>query len=186
MLVQIDIAKKIDAELLVASVMTSKWWSRLSFALIGFALLCFFFAQGAFAQVFSSEVKKVAEDFICQCGCNHQLSACGMVNCGSAVPLQNEIQGYLEQGKSRQEIRDIFISKYSKLILSAPTTRGFDLTAWTMPFVVLFLGLVLVYSLIRVWARRKPALAAQGPGAVPPIPDTYQQQIEKELKDLDS
>jgi cytochrome c-type biogenesis protein CcmH/NrfF len=138
------------------------------------------------AQVFPPEVKRVADDFVCQCGCNHQLSACGMVNCGSAVPLQEEIQGYLKQGKSHQQIRDIFISKYSNLILSAPTTHGFDLTAWTMPFVMLFLGFVLVYFLIRVWARRKPALAVGGHGAAPPIPDTYQQQIEKELKDFDS
>jgi hypothetical protein len=77
------------------------------------------------AQVFPPEVKRVADDFVCQCGCNHQLSACGMVNCGSAVPLQEEIQGYLRQGKSHQEIRDTFISKYSNLILSAPTTHGF-------------------------------------------------------------
>jgi len=138
------------------------------------------------AQVFPTAVKRVADDFVCQCGCNHQLSACGMVNCGSAVPLQEEIQGYLRQGKSHQEIRDIFISKYSNLILSAPTTHGFDLTAWTMPFVMLFLGFVLVYFLIRVWARRKPALAMEGHGAAPAIPDTYQQQIEKELKDFDS
>ena len=138
------------------------------------------------AQVFPPEVKRIAADFVCQCGCNHQLSVCGMVNCGSAVPLQEEIQGYLKQGKTHQEIREIFISKYSKLILSAPTTHGFDLTAWTMPFIVLLLGLVLVYFLIRAWARRKPALMMQGPGATPSIPDTYQQKIEKELKDFDS
>ena len=142
--------------------------------------------SSVFAQVFPPEVKRVAEDFVCQCGCNHQLSACGMVNCGSAVPLQEEIQGYLKQGKSHPEIREIFVAKYSKLILSTPTTRGFDLTAWTMPFVMLLLGLMLVYSLIRVWARRKPTLALEGPGGAPLVPDNYQQQIEKELKDYDS
>ena len=160
--------------------------SRIAFTiLLGICSSCFVISS-VFAQVFSSEVKSVAEDFVCQCGCNHQLSACGMANCGSAVPLQEEIQGYLKQGKSHPEIREIFIAKYSKLILSAPTTHGFDLTAWTMPFVVLLLGLVLVYFLIKTWARRKPALAVAGPGATPSIPDTYQQKIEKELKDFDS
>jgi len=179
-------SKNRDGEVVFATLMTKKSNFLLPLALFGFVFLPILFAQNVIAQVFSPEVKKVAEDFVCQCGCNHQLSACGMVNCGSAVPLQEEIQGYLKQGKSGQEIRDIFISKYSKLILSAPTTHGFDLTAWTMPFVMLLLGFVLVYFLIKVWARRKPALAVQGPGAVPSIPDTYQQQIEKELKDLDS
>src|SRR5512141_1199247 len=134
MVALVDSAKKKDSEIVVATVMARKSNSCQLPVLIVFALLSFFFVQSAFAQVFSPEVKKVAEDFVCQCGCNHQPYACGMVNCGSAIPLQKEIQGYLEQAKSRQEIRDIFVSKYSKLILSAPTTQGFDLTAWTMPF----------------------------------------------------
>jgi hypothetical protein len=29
------------------------------------------------AQIFSTEVKRVSENFICQCSCNHQLSGCG-------------------------------------------------------------------------------------------------------------
>jgi cytochrome c-type biogenesis protein CcmH/NrfF len=175
-----------DGEFLVATLMTKKSNFRLSLALIGFALLPFLFAPIAFTQVFSPEVKKVAEDFVCQCSCNHQLNACGMVNCESGVPLQQEIAAYLKEGKARQQIREIFISKYSNLILSAPTTHGFDLTAWTMPFVMLFLGFVLVYFLIRVWAHRKPALAGEGHGVAPPVPEPYQQQIEKELKDFDS
>ncbi|HEX2522400.1 MAG TPA: hypothetical protein VHP35_09750, partial [Terriglobia bacterium] len=40
------------------------------------------------AQIFPPEVKKASEAFVCQCNCNHQLSACGMVNCGSATPLR--------------------------------------------------------------------------------------------------
>ncbi|MFN8006634.1 MAG: cytochrome c-type biogenesis protein CcmH [Terriglobia bacterium] len=150
----------------------------------GISAALFSVPQG-FAQAFPPEVKKVAEEFVCQCGCNHQLSACGMVNCGSAVPLQEEIQGYLKAGKSRQEIRETFVAKYSRLILSTPTTRGFDLTAWTMPFVMLFLGLIVVYLLIRAWSRRKPALVVEGPGAAPPMPDSYREKMEKELKDYD-
>lgn len=159
---------------------------RLPLALIGFAFFSLFFSLVAFAQVFSPEVKKVAEDFMCQCGCRHQLNACGMVNCESGVPLQQEIAGYLKEGKTRPQIRDVFASKYGKEILSAPTAHGFDLTAWTLPFVMLFLGFVLVYFLIRVWAHRKPAVAGEGQGVAPPVPETYQQQIEKELKDFDS
>jgi cytochrome c-type biogenesis protein CcmH len=179
-------SKNKDGEVEFATSMTKKSNFLLTLAWLGIAFLPILFAQNAVAQVFSPEVKKVAEDFICQCSCKHQLNACGMVNCESGVPLQQEIAGYLKEGKTRQQIRDIFVSKYGKEVLSAPTTQGFDLTAWTMPFVMLLLGFVLVYFLIKVWARRKPALAVLGPGVDPTIPDTYQQQIEKELKDLDS
>lgn len=135
-----------------------------------------------FAQVFPPEVKTASEAFVCQCSCNHQLSACGMLNCGSATPLRTEIQEYLKQGKSQKEIVDAFVAKYGKVILAAPTTQGFDLAAWLTPFAALSFGLVVVYFVIRAWTRRKPALA--GNPSTSMIPDTYRDKMEKELKDL--
>ena len=63
-------------------------------------------ATPSFAQVFPLEVKKASESFVCQCRCNHQLSAGDMFGCGSAIPLREEIQGHLKEGKSQQEIDD--------------------------------------------------------------------------------
>ena len=70
--------------------------------------------SSSFAQVFPPEVKKASEAFVCQCSCNHQLSACGMLNCGSATPLRTEIQEHLKQGKSQKEIVEAFVAKYGK------------------------------------------------------------------------
>jgi cytochrome c-type biogenesis protein CcmH/NrfF len=134
------------------------------------------------AQVFPPEVKKASEAFVCQCGCNHQLSACGMVNCGSATPLRQEIAEHLKQGKTQQQIVDAFVAKYGKVILSAPTTQGIDLAAWMTPFVVLMLGLFLVYVVIKTWVRRRPALFS---GKASSIPEDYRQRMERELKDLE-
>lgn len=148
------------------------------FGLMLIALLMFPSRQ--FAQVFPPEVKEASEAFVCQCGCNHQLSACGMLNCGSATPLRSEIQEHLKQGKSQKEIVDAFVAKYSKVILAAPTTRGFDLAAWLTPFAALSFGLIVVYFVIKAWSQRKPALAAN---AARTIPDAYRDKMEKELKD---
>jgi cytochrome c-type biogenesis protein CcmH len=137
------------------------------------------------AQVVSPEVRKVSERFVCQCGCNEQLSVCAMLNCGSATPLRAEIAELLKQGKTEKEIVDIFVAKYGKVILAAPTTQGFDLTAWTLPFVMLFLGLVLIYFLIKAWAKRR-ALPLLESSTHSEIPEDYQLRIERELKDLDS
>jgi cytochrome c-type biogenesis protein CcmH len=136
------------------------------------------------AQVFPPEVKKASEAFVCQCSCNHQLSACGMVNCGSATPLRHEIAGHLKEGKTQQQIVDAFVAKYGKVILSAPTTQGLDLAAWMIPFVVLVLGLILVYVLIKAWVQRRPALAQAG-GKVVSIPESYRERMERELKDFE-
>ena len=157
-------------------------WQRslvLKFVLI---VLVFLIPSRQFGQVFSPEVRNASEAFVCQCGCNHQLSACGMLNCGSATPLRTEIQEHLKQGKTQQEIVQAFVAKYGKVILAAPTTQGFDLAAWLTPFAALAFGLILIYYVIKVWIQRKPALA--GAPSTPAIPDTYRDQIEKELKDL--
>ena len=112
------------------------------------------------AQVFPPEVKKASEPFVCQCRCNHQLSACDMFGCGSAIPLREEIQGHLKQGKSQQQIVDAFVAKYGQNILSAPPK-----SAWVTPFAVLSCGLILVFFVIKAWTQRKPKLAA-APAAV--------------------
>lgn len=136
------------------------------------------------AQIVGPEVMKVSERFVCQCGCSEQLSVCAMLNCGSATPLRAEIAELLKQGKTEKEITSIFVAKYGKVILAAPTTQGFDLTAWTLPFVMFVLGLALIYYLIRLWARPRAASAVGG-GSITEVPQDYQQRIESELKDLD-
>jgi cytochrome c-type biogenesis protein CcmH len=136
------------------------------------------------AQIVGPEVMKVSERFVCQCGCSEQLSVCAMLNCGSATPLRSEIAELLKQGKTEKEITSIFVGKYGKVILAAPTTQGFDLTAWTMPFVMFVLGLALIYYLIRLWSRPR-AVSAMGSGSTAEVPQDYQQRIESELKDLD-
>jgi hypothetical protein len=130
-----------------------------------------------FAQVFPPEVKKASEPFVCQCRCNHQLSACDMFGCGSAIPLREEIQAHIKEGKSQQQIIDAFVAKYGQNILSAPPK-----TAWVTPFVALSCGLVLVFFVIKAWTQRKPALA-RAPTAVS-IPSGYREKLEKELEDL--
>jgi cytochrome c-type biogenesis protein CcmH/NrfF len=137
-----------------------------------------------FAQVFPPEVKKASEAFVCQCSCNHQLSACGMLNCGSATPLRQEIAEHLKKGETQQQIVDAFVSKYGKVILSAPTTQGLDLAAWVTPFLVLAIGLILVYGVIKAWVQRRPALAQAG-GKTVSIPESYRERMEKEMKDFE-
>ncbi|MDE2965048.1 MAG: cytochrome c-type biogenesis protein CcmH, partial [Acidobacteriota bacterium] len=95
------------------------------------------FSSPAAAQIFSPEVKKVSENFVCQCSCNHQLSGCGMLHCGSANPLRSEIDQKLQAGMTEEQIVDDFVAKYGGVILSAPTGEGFDLVAWTLPVVAL-------------------------------------------------
>ena len=137
------------------------------------------------AQTMTPQVKKVGEVFACQCGsCNNQVSVCPMLNCSSATPLREEIASKLKEGLNEQQIIDAFVAKYGKAILSAPTTRGVDLAAWTLPFVMLLLGFIIVFVIIRTWLQPKRAEPA-GATVDVPIPEAYQKQMERELKNLD-
>jgi len=149
------------------------------------ALLALFLLALESPAQMTPEVKKVGEVFACQCGsCNNQVSVCPMLNCSSATPLREEIAAKLKEGMNEQQIIEAFVAKYGKAILSAPPTRGVDLAAWTLPFVMLLLGLIVVFVIIRTWLQPRRAEPAGAPGDVP-IPEAYQKQIERELKNFD-
>ena len=158
-------------------------WVRHRFSAL-ILLPAILFPSPAAAQIFSPEVKKVSENFVCQCSCNHQLSGCGMLHCGSANPLRSEIDQKLQAGMTEEQIVDDFVAKYGGVILSAPTGEGFDLVAWTLPVVALLAGLLVLYRVVRVWTRRLP-LPATAPSDPESIPEAYRNRMEKELKDFD-
>jgi hypothetical protein len=51
-----------------------------------------------------------------------------------------------------------FVQRYGQLVLSAPTTEGFDLLAWIMPFAVAAAALIGTILLVRHWAKNQPKL----------------------------
>ena len=125
----------------------------------------------------SREYKEACDQLVCQCGCNEQLSVCAMQNCSSATPMRAEIRERLQAGESVELIVDSFVARMGKKVLSAPTMKGFDITAWIMPFIILCLGLVVV-GWIAVRMVRPGSAPAAASAPVDP-------RIEKELRDFE-
>jgi cytochrome c-type biogenesis protein CcmH/NrfF len=123
------------------------------------------------------EYKATCDRLICQCGCNEQLSVCSMQNCSSATPMRAEVRERLLNGESADAIVDSFVARYGKKVLSAPTMRGFDITAWIMPLILLCLGTVIV-SWIVVHMVRPAAAAVNESEPVDP-------RVEQELRDFE-
>ena len=123
------------------------------------------------------EYKATCDRLICQCGCNEQLSVCAMQNCSSATPMRAEIRERLLKGESADAIVASFVARYGKQVLSAPTMKGFDITAWVMPFLIFCLGIVVVGWMVVRMVRPLPA-AEQAPAPVDP-------RVERELKDFE-
>jgi cytochrome c-type biogenesis protein CcmH/NrfF len=125
------------------------------------------------------------ESLTCQCGCGLTVHACNHLQCPSAGPLREEIRAQMALGKSKAEILAYFRNKYGEKILSAPTTTGFNVVAWVMPFALVILGGLIVGLAIMRWSGRaqQESPAEQGP-ARPPSP--YDKILERELKDFEA
>jgi cytochrome c-type biogenesis protein CcmH len=71
-----------------------------------------------------------------------------------AQQMRGVIREQLAAGKTPQEIKDYFVSKYGQWVLLAPTKSGFSLLVWVAPFVAVIAGILSAVFLMRRWTRR--------------------------------
>ncbi len=72
-----------------------------------------------------------------------------------AQQMRAIVREQLQAGKTPQEIKDFFVSKYGDWVLLKPSTQGFGVVVWVVPFVALVIGLALGIFFIRRWTERK-------------------------------
>ena len=133
--------------------------------------------------------QELEESLTCQCGCGLTVHSCNHLQCPSAIPLRQEIRAQMDAGLGKDAILQHFADKYGEKILSSPTTSGFNLTAWVVPFVMVALGTLFVMFTLLRWRRGKPRPAT--PVAVPqsagdPALSAHERTLDRELKQFDS
>jgi cytochrome c-type biogenesis protein CcmH len=72
-----------------------------------------------------------------------------------AQEMRGLILDQLSAGKSREEIRAYFVSKYGEWILLSPTPKGFALLVWVLPGLGLLAALAGAVTALRRWSRRE-------------------------------
>ncbi len=102
-----------------------------------------------------------------------------MEHCHSAEPIREEIWDRMGKGESIEGIVAAFKERYGLVILSAPPTAGFHLTAWIMPIIAFIAGALVIGRVLRAWRQQTVATAV-----VTPISAADRARIEKELQDL--
>ncbi len=128
------------------------------------------------------------ESLTCQCGCGLTVHSCNHLQCPSALPLREEIREQMKLGKDEEQILAHFADKYGEKILSAPTTTGFNLTAWVTPFVVVAAGMLFVSFTLLRWRRRTvdPATTTPGPAQTSSSARAeHEKTLDRELEDFD-
>jgi cytochrome c-type biogenesis protein CcmH len=91
-----------------------------------------------------------------------------------AQQMRASVREQLQAGKSAQEIREFFVSKYGEWVLLSPTNTGFNRLLWLLPLTVLVIGVVAALLLARRWAARKAHRVA------PEIDPSIADQLRKE------
>ncbi|HEY2523921.1 MAG TPA: cytochrome c-type biogenesis protein CcmH [Candidatus Binataceae bacterium] len=142
--------------------------------------------------------QEIAEGLTCQCGCGLTVANCNHPNCSFSVPMRERIDAMLAHGMGRAEIIGYFRKQYGEKILSAPTTQGFNLLAWTMPFVALMIGGGLVVLMMGRWRGSASATSGSpqpsggsgsgGPGPGDTAPSgkaaaALRERLERELRE---
>lgn len=142
-------------------------------------------------QQYSAEealFKEVADSLVCQCGCNKMLSICEMQGCHSATPMRAEVKEKLAEGVGKEAILAGFVDRYGLVVLSAPPTSGFHLSAWIMPFVALIAGAWIATRVLGSWKRQTAETRGESsdkPGKkVAKVTDEQRARIERELQDF--
>jgi cytochrome c-type biogenesis protein CcmH len=85
----------------------------------------------------------------------------------AAVQMRGEIRRQLLDGRSPDEIRSWFASRYGTDVLMVPPARGLGLLAWGAPLVALLGGLLLLVRTTRAGAADDLLDPDEVPGEVP-------------------
>ena len=145
------------------------------------------FAAGSLQAQNKPTLQEIKTSLTCLCDCNMTVEACeGAMTCDSADKLTAEAQQYIDQGLDKKQILAAFTSRYGEHILSAPTKRGFNLTAWITPFLLIVLAGFVIVKIVNKWADRpdKPDKPQQASNAANGNPK-YEKMLDEVLKDLD-
>src|SRR6202011_5217479 len=130
------------------------------------ALHCAVLAAAVFAFSGASDpttrFNELGHQLMCICSCSQILLECNHVGCPDSDGMRNELMTAVSRGDSDSLVEQSFVQKYGPTVLAAPTTTGFDRTAWIVPFVALALGLSIVVLVIRAWRNRPAPAVADG------------------------
>jgi cytochrome c-type biogenesis protein CcmH/NrfF len=93
------------------------------------------------------------------------ISGCPSPN---ARELRDRIRSMALAGNSSRQIETQLISEFGAVLMSAPAPKGFGLTAWTLPFVFLLLGVAVIVAVLRnSMLKAPPGKTAHEPQAEP-------------------
>ena len=134
---------------------------------------------GATPSMTDAQRDELEHQIHCQCGCNLDVYTCRTTDfaCSVSPAMHSDVMGLVAGGHSAPEILAAFKAIYGEKVLMAPVRSGFNLLGYTVPFIALGTGAIVVAALMRRWKRT----AVVSTGQVPHVDAT-----DRELAALDA
>ncbi len=73
-----------------------------------------------------------------------------------AQQMRAIVREQVQAGKTTEQIKEFFVSKYGDWVLLRPKTTGVSALLWILPYVVLVCGIIAALWFIRRWTKNKP------------------------------
>lgn len=147
-----------------------KWgFTRRIVQAVALAIVCCAFLGAGPSRSVDARFNDLGHKLMCVCGCNQILLECNHVGCAYSTRMRDELMASLTRGASAggstpdsdELVLQSFVQKYGATVLAAPTTSGFNIVAWIVPFVALIAGIALVAVIVRKWNFRLQPVGAQ-------------------------
>ena len=93
--------------------------------------------------------------------------------------MEEQINQFIFQGKTKQEILEYYIGLYGERILAVPIAEGFNIMVWVTPILAGMIGITFLFFFLRT-PNDIPSSVISTPSEVP-----FDDEIEKELQKMD-
>jgi cytochrome c-type biogenesis protein CcmH len=67
--------------------------------------------------------------------------------------MRSVVKDQLREGKSPEEVKAYFVSKYGEWILLEPKAKGFNMLVYALPILLVLGGLAVIAAAVRKWTR---------------------------------
>ncbi len=162
------------------------WLAAIAVAILAITPIFHVFLAPANAQQLSDRAKQIGGKFMCMCSCSQVLTQCNHVGCTTSTSMLKELNDWLDQGASEDQITQSFVQEFGTKVYAEPPKSGFSLIAWSLPTIYLVLGTVLVLFVISRWRKKIPVAApasGQGSGISPELLARARAQAARETED---
>lgn len=93
-----------------------------------------------------------------------------------------QIRRLIAQGKTEQEILDVFVAEYGPNVLADPQKAGGSPAVWAVPLAILAAAIAAIAALLPRWRRRRREEEAAAPGAAAPeLSAADRERLERDL-----